>query len=84
MDFIVEELVGVTHRGMMGLTSLRELVFEGGYWRTPSELYFTRKMSLFPELVFPSSPPSVYPEMKTFPEESILIPDTASMEEVPS
>jgi len=25
------------------------------------ELYFTRKMSFFPELVFPSIPPSVFP-----------------------
>ena len=28
---------------------------------TPLELYFTKKMSLPPELVFPSSPPEVYP-----------------------
>jgi len=31
------------------------------YCRKPSELYFTRKMSKFPELVFPLSPPFVYP-----------------------
>ena len=59
-------------------------MFEGGYWRTLSELYFTRKMSLFPELVFQSNPPSVYPEMKTFPEESIVIPNPQSSEEVPN
>jgi len=28
---------------------------------TPLELYFTRKRSVLPELVFPSSPPPVYP-----------------------
>jgi len=34
-------------------------VLVGGYCFVPDESYLTRKMSLLPELVFPSNPPSV-------------------------
>ena len=37
------------------------LLGETDYCRTPSELYFTRKRSGPPELVFPKGPPSMSP-----------------------
>jgi len=59
-----EELMGVTHRRMMGLDYCFVHCF------IPEELYLTRKMSLQdtrklhlipPEFAFPSNPPSVQP-----------------------
>ena len=55
-------------------TDFDDLVFEEGYCLTPLELYFTRKMSLLPEFVFPSSPPAVCPVKKILSEESTDTP----------
>ena len=40
---------------------MRGFIWRRDYSFTPLELYFTRKKSESPELVFPSSPPMIFP-----------------------